>query len=827
MNIPELAAILHDLGLNVFPVIIIDDKKKPYIPTRTEPYKWGVIKQTRLTREELLKAIAITLREGKTVYLGVLPGLIKEGTYKDYYFFGIDFDKPENIKILNITPERTKEKGIWFERSLSKGHHLYGITADNMRWDKQSELGIELFSDDAYFITMYNKFEGELCQLIPGNLKKVYNDWKQELSKATGIKIKTTRKIDIERIRLGVNEKQRNQSAFDYARILRDKGNTQEETSTIILEWNKKNNPPTDEAELIETVKSVYSKRPQVIIEDSLINEIKKRTYEFFEDNKFKACALAAMITYKNSNADTLKGENRGYLVINDEGKDILRYNNGVYDFNAENYIRGVVHDVLGKKYSGFRACEVINCMKDDPDLKIDRTELEVDNRYICMNNGVYDIETNTLLPHSKDFYFTNKLNIDYEPDAKCPGIEKFFSEIVKDKNTELLAELFGWCLQRHYRYQYIVFFNGKGANGKGTLIRLMHMFLGRNNTISQTLKELITDPFSKAHLYQKNANLGDDIGQDEITETSTLKRLTGDGWISAQHKHKHRFEFITYAKLIFACNNLPRYPQDDTFSLWRRIIIIEFPNTFYGDTDKKNILSTLITNTELSGLFNLAVKGMQRLDKNNKFTYDLTVDQTRKIYTDLAEPAKKFIGDNYEHAMHPEEYMLKQEIWQEYNEWCGKEKLPVLTVMAFWQMFYEAIPGAVKGNIAFSINPERPGIVRYVRRKAKEKTTGTQETYPIPINLCVTPQKIIQKGYVCDEPYVLAERINDIKAYVQRVSSTMGHVSRTALDDNFSKTDIEHLITDGKLERVPSKDGFENYKWYTTEGQEGAVSCD
>ena len=44
------------------------------------------------------------------------------------------------------------------------------------------------------------------------------------------------------------------------------------------------------------------------------------------------------------------------------------------------------------------------------------------------MANGLLDLETRTLLPHTPAFFTTDSLGFSYDPDATCPEWEAFLS---------------------------------------------------------------------------------------------------------------------------------------------------------------------------------------------------------------------------------------------------------------------------------------------------------------------------------------------------------------------------------------------------------------
>lgn len=263
MKIRYLAEYLHDCGFNVFPVIVTEGKKKfPYLPLGTgDPYLWQHLRRGRLDKERFLQAYDNAIVEGKTVYLGILPGLIIEGKYKDFCFWAIDIDDPSNTAILDITSEKCKENGVWFEKSLRKGYHLYGITKDTAKYEKNINLGIELFSENNYFIAVYGNFEGELYDIKPMAINEVYQGFKEKIAEYK--KIPINKKPTLPELKKGVKYPGRNNSAFKIAIDYRDKGLSIEETTKLMLIWNKNNRPPLHEGELLTCIKSAYKKEKQ------------------------------------------------------------------------------------------------------------------------------------------------------------------------------------------------------------------------------------------------------------------------------------------------------------------------------------------------------------------------------------------------------------------------------------------------------------------------------------------------------------------------------------------------------------------------------------
>ena len=65
------------------------------------------------------------------------------------------------------------------------------------------------------------------------------------------------------------------------------------------------------------------------------------------------------------------------------------------------------------------------------------------------------DIRSFKITPHNPDILNTIRIPLTYDPNAKCPKIEKFFREVLKGKDITIIQELFGYVLIPDYRILY------------------------------------------------------------------------------------------------------------------------------------------------------------------------------------------------------------------------------------------------------------------------------------------------------------------------------------------------------------------------------------
>jgi len=383
------------------------------------------------------------------------------------------------------------------------------------------------------------------------------------------------------------------------------------------------------------------------------------------------------------------------FLTVIDN-QQIYRYNGGFYESDGEQIIRKLVEDFLTDETKEHYKNEVVGYIRDKDFIK--REIFDGNKQLLNLHNGVYDLRTNEFTNHSHEYYFLNEIPITYDPEADCPNIKEFFSQVVRPEDVPVLQEIFGYCLYRGYPIQKAIMFLGQGANGKSTTLSLLIEFLGKANVSSISLQDLGESRFACASLYSKLANIYPDITDKALHKTGIFKMVTGGDMLTAERKFQDPFNFYNYAKLIFSANKLPE-AKDDTDAYFRRWIFINFPHTFEGDQRDPNIIDKLTTDEELSGLLNFALEGLKRLLENKSFTNSSTTDEMRELYQRLASPIAAFVMDCIE--ISPEEFIVKDDLYASFIEYCTEKGLPVVAKNVFSMRLHEHV----------KVNDYRPNV--------------------------------------------------------------------------------------------------------------------
>lgn len=430
--------------------------------------------------------------------------------------------------------------------------------------------------------------------------------------------------------------------------------------------------------------------------EETLNKEIEIVT-TFLKNNKEGTYRLAEYIVAKYN-----------IVTIGEKEREIYVYEDGIYHRAENNIIFPEIQRILLHHVNKNAKTETLHKIADMTSFSRN-IFTTTDPRYIPLANGVYDLKTALLLPHSPEYRFTYKFPITYLPKAISSGTEAFLDQVLSPEQRLIVEEWIGYYFYRNYQFKKAIIFVGEGDTGKTTLLEVITHLIGADNISSVSLHKMSADRFSAAQLFEKHANIVDELSAEDIADTGAFKMATGGGSIMGEHKFGNQFLFKNYAKFTFACNKIPEVKDRDDNAYYNRWMVIRFENTI--ENKISNFIETLTTDEERSGLFNLAIKGLERLLKQGRFTYNNSADETKTEMMRSGSSISVFTMEMLEREDDAE--ITKEDLYDAYAKYCRKSNLSTQTKEMFGRRIQGAVPYIADGKVIITKDNGKSGQAR------------------------------------------------------------------------------------------------------------------
>lgn len=255
----------------------------------------------------------------------------------------------------------------------------------------------------------------------------------------------------------------------------------------------------------------------------------------------------------------------------------------------------------------------MLDLAKSDPRIISSAEGFDTEPWLVVCDNGVLDLRSAKLKPHTPSMLLTKAIALPYESSAQAYHWEKFIGEVTcGDKElARFIQKAVGYSLTGENSEQCLFLMTGHGSNGKSTFINTVLALLGEYGLTSQfsTFAEQDRSGRPSSDLVRLRGMrlvAASEGQQNERLDEGLVKQLTGGDKITARGLYQSEFEFTPTHKLWLATNHLPLIRGTDR-GIWRRMRRIPFNASFEGRADV-NLAAKLLK--ELPGIFAWAVQG-------------------------------------------------------------------------------------------------------------------------------------------------------------------------------------------------------------------------
>lgn len=271
---------------------------------------------------------------------------------------------------------------------------------------------------------------------------------------------------------------------------------------------------------------------------------------------------------------------------------------------------------------------------------------------FLCLKDGMYFPFADEFKRYKPEDYIFSTLSVSYE-DIVNHNSEtingsrfiEFLKEVLAGEDDmegriAFIQEWFGYILLPSNIFEKFLVIQGRGGNGKSTLLECIAEIVGDGNFTNMELSELTQSRFASSHLLGSYVNLCAEGDRANVFDTPELKKITGGDLLTAEKKFSDPFQFRPFCKLIIATNPDPTV-SDDSDWLSRRMQMIRFKQRFKGKEDffLKNELKR-----ERSIIFSWALEGLMRLLRNKNFTKTASVEIATEDLLKSADTITPFI---------------------------------------------------------------------------------------------------------------------------------------------------------------------------------------
>lgn len=327
-------------------------------------------------------------------------------------------------------------------------------------------------------------------------------------------------------------------------------------------------------------------------------------------------------------------------------------------------------------------------------------------SRTVFFENGALNPVTGEITEHAPANCNSRVLSVAYDPLAACAGWEAWLADIFRTEpqRAELLQEMMGWTLCRHHLgIEKAMILIGPPRSGKGTILRVIRELLGTG--AGAFALPTLDDNKVLAGMRGENVSIDSDTsspGRNNARQIVGLfKRISSNEDIAVPLLYTQRpWKGPLNCKLILAANSIPTM-WDDSAATANRWVPLAFDRSFL-DREDQTLASRLVQ--ELPGIAMWAVKGLQRLISNGRFTLPQSSRDELVNMISSGSPIEHFISDRL--IVADGQRVSDADLWGDYIDWQQKEGLEQMKRRDFLKALEDALRGrGVKRKASVRIN--------------------------------------------------------------------------------------------------------------------------
>ncbi len=311
--------------------------------------------------------------------------------------------------------------------------------------------------------------------------------------------------------------------------------------------------------------------------------------------------------------------------------------------------------------------------------------QLDADPFLLNCANGVLDLRTRELRPHSPFDRITKVTAGSYRPEADGTVWGRFLAQVVPDpEERAYLQRVIGQAVHGTVREHLFPVLIGTGANGKGTAYGAITEALGDYAVIVNPDMLMVRDRGGiggpeMMTLLGARLVVGSETEEGRKLDEATMKRLTGGDELTARRLYSPPVSWHPSHQLVYVTNALPVVKGNDP-AVWRRIRVIPFDVVVPPEDRDPRLPETLREHAD--AVLTWAVRGWFDYEDNGGMREPASVVRATGNYQTESDAVARFIADECETG--PHYFATTRELFGAWQSWAHRDGAETISERAF-----------------------------------------------------------------------------------------------------------------------------------------------
>jgi putative DNA primase/helicase len=329
---------------------------------------------------------------------------------------------------------------------------------------------------------------------------------------------------------------------------------------------------------------------------------------------------------------------------------------------------------------------------RTEPGVPVTVDQLDADPLLLNIENGTLDLRARELRPHARGDRITKLAPVGYDSNAEAPRFHAFLERVLPDAGIRgYVQRVLGMGITGDVSEQRLPIAHGAGANGKSTLLGVVHGVLGdyacQLAPDVLLLTQHLQHPTSLMPLRGARLAISVEVEEGRRLAEVLVKQLTGGEQVVARYMRQDFVSFDPTHTIVLACNHLPAVGGDD-HAIWRRLAVVPFDVQVPEEEQDRHLPGKL--GEERAGILNWLLDGYAAWQRQGLAPPDAVTARTERyrqeqdhlggFLADCCDIGAGFTADS-------------KKLRESYESWCEDAGLEPLSKRYFGLRLGERFP--------------------------------------------------------------------------------------------------------------------------------------